>query len=50
MIEKKILILCKSPIQGLGDTKSTAEKEHAINFYGQQKDLKYIKSKQKILK
>ena len=69
MIEKKILILCKSPIQGLGDTKSTAEKEHAINFYEQQNksclslyyngekrfffllmDLKYIKSKQKILK
>ena len=37
MIEKKMLILCKSPIQGLGDTKSTAEKEHAINFYEQQK-------------
>ena len=35
--KKNILILRKGPVQGLDDTRLTAEKEHAINFTEQHK-------------
>ena len=35
--KKNILILRKGPVEGLDDTRLTAEKEHAINFTEQHK-------------